>query len=316
MIAARAIAQEGIVLLKNEGGLLPLTDCGTLALFSLRSIDPVFNGGGSASSDVSHYITLEQGLRQAGFKLNEDIINLNKNYLYKGKPSIKPFVGRPRVKRMQGGGAEFISGSQSPKSELPTQVLLSTRYYSDGKTIIEHARKQGNTALIVISRGGGEGYELNTAHLRLTQDEQNLIAQVGKVFSNIALIFNTCNTIELGDVADHPSVKAILWIGYSGSAGMQAVGDILSGKVNPSGHLTDAWLKDNTSTPAANNLLQREQDGSWSLADRSHCKAKNTKNPCARWPNQPQLNRVLGLGHSKQQKGHHLARSLRVGGEL
>ena len=123
---ARKIAQGGIVLLENEDALLPLPKGSRLNLVGLRTVQMAFNGGGSAASDESKCTTLESALRQTGFELNQDLLNVSYNYLKNGKASITSPGKNYKVKQgsAQKGGAEFVAKPGSPvKTEISAKVL-------------------------------------------------------------------------------------------------------------------------------------------------------------------------------------------------
>lgn len=264
---ARKVAQSGIVLLQNSGGLLPLAQGSRLNLLGLRCVQMNFNGGGSAASDESQCTTLPDALRQTGFLLNEDLLNLSANYLKNGKISIQSPGKNYRVKQgsSQKGGAEFVAKPGAPvKTELPAAALTSTSLYPDGRTVLDHARDFSDTALIVLSRGGGEGYDLDPADLRLIESERQLLDAAARTFDNIILVLNTANTVEMGWLADYPQIRAVLWVGFPGTAGNLALGDILNGAVSPSGRLPDTWAASNLAAPAANNYCERTSEGRWS----------------------------------------------------
>lgn len=263
---AQRIAEEGIVLLKNEENLLPLPQGAHLNLVGLRCVQMNYNGGGSAASDESKCMTLEQALEAAGFLLNRDLLNLSYNYLKNGRASITSPGKKFRVKSgsRQKGGAEFIAKPGSPvKTELPVSLLTSRLLYEDGKTVLEHAGQFGDTALVVLARGGGEGYDLDPDDLRLIESERLLLDEVSRHFQKIILVLNMANTMEMGWLAEYPSIKGVLWTGFPGTSGNAALADILRGRVNPSGRLPDTWAASNLSAPAANNFCQMQENGTW-----------------------------------------------------
>ena len=262
---AREVAQNGIVLLQNTDQLLPLPKGTKLNLIGLRTVQLNYNGGGSAASDESKCTTLESALRQTGFLLNEDLLNLSYNFLQKGKVSIQSVKHRVKQGNAQRGGAEFASKPGSPvKSEIPLAALTDSGLYPDGRTVIQHARDYSDLALVVLSRGGGEGYDLDPADLRLIESEKKLFEETAKHFDRIILVLNTANTVEMGWLKEYPQIKAVLWIGFPGTSATLALGDILNGDVTPSGRLPDTWAVSNLTAPAANNFCQMQPDGSWS----------------------------------------------------
>ena len=264
---ARRISQSGIVLLQNRDDFLPLPKGSKLNLVGLRCVQMNYNGGGSAASDESKCITLEDALRQTGFQLNQDLLNLSYHYLKNGKASIAAPKKNDKVKQgsAQKGGAEFAAKPGAPvKPEIDVKTLRSTSLYDDGRTVLEHGRDYSEIALVVLSRGGGEGYDFDPADLRLLESERKLLDETCGVFDNVILVLNTANTVEMGWLKKYPQIKAVLWIGFPGVSGNLALGDILCGDVCPSGHLPDTWADSNLSAPAANNFCQMQEDGTWS----------------------------------------------------
>lgn len=263
---ARTVAQEGIVLLKNDGDLLPLPRGSKLNLVGLRCLQMSYNGGGSAATDESKCVTLVDGLQQTGFALNPQLLNLACNYLKNGKLSLRhPGSYRVRQGGGQKGGAEFATKPGAPvKPEIDARAFTDTTLYPDGRTVLAHAREYSEVALVVLSRGGGEGYDFDPADLQLTQSEKALLDHVCGAFEKVILVLNTANTVEMGWLKDYPQIRSVLWMGFPGTSGNLALGDILCGDCNPSGRLPDTWVASNLSAPAANNFCQRQSDGSWS----------------------------------------------------
>lgn len=277
---AREIAAEGIVLLKNEEAVLPLAKGTHLNLFGLRCVQMNYNGGGSAASDESKCVSLEQGLREAGFLLNQDLLNLSYNYLKNGKYSVASPGENYRVKSRneQKGGAEFVSKPGSPlKAEIPVEALRNTDICPDGQSVMDHAKQFGDIALIVLSRGGGEGYDFDPKDLRITESERQLLNEVCGQFSCVILILNMANVMEMGWLSGYPSVKGVLWTGFPGTSGNLALGDILNGTVNPSGRLPDTWAADCFSAPAAHNFCELQEDGSWNSESFHYSNAPDKK---------------------------------------
>lgn len=265
--AACKIAESGIVLLQNTGDFLPLAPGSRLNLLGLRCVQMNFNGGGSASSDESRCTTLPDALRRSGFVLNEDLLHLSANYLKNGKISITPLSRRHRVQQgnSQKGGAEFVAKAGAcRKPELPAEALTHTGLYPDWRSVLDHAVQFSDTAVIVLSRGGGEGYDLDPEILRLSESERALLDAASQGFAHIILLLNTAAPLEMGWLKEYPKIHAVLWVGFPGTCGTLALGDILCGKVNPSGRLPDLWPASNLSAPAANNYCEMTPDGCWS----------------------------------------------------
>lgn len=257
----QAIADEGFVLMRNENNLLPLQTSEDaklgLSLFGMRSVQLVFNAGGSSASNVERATKLEDALRgeNGGFDVNPDLLNLYYNYYKSGKLSIAP-TSAPA----NSGASEFIEEVNAiTVPELPVEAFTDTALF-DGKTVVEAAREYSDTALITIGRGGGEMFDFTPSGLLLSAEETAMVDAVANGFEHVVLVVNSANPMELDFIEQYPSIEAVVWIGFPGETGIESLAKILSGKVNPSGHLPDTWLKDNTAAPATNNYLQLNAD--------------------------------------------------------
>lgn len=230
------IQREGSVLLENKEKTLPLKDTKKLNVFGISSVSITYGGSGSGAADESKNVTLQQGLEDAGFELNSDLTDFYKKNLPK----------------KEGGNAFSLNGGDYNIYE-PTQDK-----YSDD--LIKEAKDFSDTAVVVISRNGGEGADLpqNMAdykkgdkdkhYLELQNVEKEMLAMVEKNFSKVIVVVNSSNAMELGFLKDQ-GVDAALWIGGPGLSGLTAIGEILKGDVNPSGRLVDTYAYDLESNP-------------------------------------------------------------------
>jgi beta-glucosidase len=280
----RSIAEEGIVLLRNEEGLLPVeTSENTktkLNLFGIRSIQLVYNGGGSTASDVTKCVKLETALEGANYELNNDLLYLYYNFYKTGRVALAPTSVPPN-----GSASEFIDRPDNIViPEVPGSAYADRSLYNDGGAIIDHALAFSDIALVTLGRGGGEGFDLTGPDLRITADEAALLDAVCGAFSKVILLINSANTLELDFLARYPSIKSILWIGYPGESGTEAVAKILDGTVNPSGRLADTWAASNFSAPAANNFEERNADDTWAAQSFHYANAPAPTNTTALYP--------------------------------
>ena len=235
---AQELVQEGAVLLKDQDNALPLAEGTAVNLFGYGSVDPIYGGSGSGASDTSSNIDLVTGLTNAGFTVNQELVD---------------FYKKSGVSRAAQKGFE---GSNFTPAEVPAAQ------YTD--TLLQNAKAFSDVAIVTISRVGGEGGDLpqdmyaagysktddGRHYLELTQDEEDLLALIkAQGFSKVIVLINSSNAMELGFLEDD-SIDAALWIGSLGSTGFNAVGEILSGKVNPSGRLSDTYAYDLTTAPA------------------------------------------------------------------
>lgn len=261
----QTIADEGFVLMQNDDNFLPLktsADAKTgINLFGMRAVQLVYNSGGSSASNVDRAIRLEDALQgeNGNYNVNPDLLNLYYNYYKSGDISIDK-TDAPA----NSSASEFIEEpSNITVPEVPANAYTDTTLYSDGKTILDHAKDFSDTAMIVLGRGGGEMYDFTVKELQLQDDEAAMVDDVANKFSNVILVINSANAMELDFVDKYPSIKSVVWIGYPGESGINSLARIINGTVNPSGHLADTWLKDNMANPAANNYLEAAADGAW-----------------------------------------------------
>ena len=235
---AQELVQEGAVLLKDQNSALPLAEGTAVNLFGYGSVDPIYGGSGSGASDTSSNIDLVTGLTNAGFTVNQELVD---------------FYKKSGVSRAAQKGFE---GSNFTPAEVPAAQ------YTD--TLLQNAKAFSDVAIVTISRVGGEGGDLpqdmyaagysktddGRHYLELTKDEEDLLALIkAQGFGKVIVLVNSSNAMELGFLEDD-SIDAALWIGSLGSTGFNAVGEILSGKVNPSGRLSDTYAYDLTTAPA------------------------------------------------------------------
>ena len=235
---AQELVQEGAVLLKDKDNALPLAEGTAVNLFGYGSVDPIYGGSGSGASDTSSNVDLVTGLTNAGFSVNQELVDFYK----------KSGVSRAAQKGFEGSN---FTPAEVPAAQYTDALLQNAKAFSD-------------VAIVTFSRVGGEGGDLpqdmyaagysktddGRHYLELTQDEEDLLALIkAQGFGKVIVLVNSSNAMELGFLEDD-SIDAALWIGSLGSTGFNAVGEILSGKVNPSGRLSDTYAYDLTTAPA------------------------------------------------------------------
>ncbi|MCI6681342.1 MAG: glycoside hydrolase family 3 C-terminal domain-containing protein [Parafannyhessea umbonata] len=241
--ATRAVTEqvegEAIVLLKNQDGALPLSSTGKVNVFGSTADNNFSYGGtGSGSGDASKNVTLYQGLKNAGLKLNPELVK----FYQKSAKSSKD-MGRV--------------GTDWNLYELP-----QAKY---DQKLIDNAKSYSDTALVVLTRKGGEGFDLPTdmasykgseagrSYLQLTPNEEDLLAMAKANFKKVVVVLNSPNTMELGFLND-PKIQAAIWVGTPGSTGCNAIGKVLTGAVNPSGRTVDTFAYDLKSAPSYYNF--------------------------------------------------------------
>lgn len=232
---AEEIANEGLVLLKNENDSLPLANK-KINVFGSTAFSFKYGGGGSGASDQTRAIDLFDALKNAGIEYNQELYDY-----YAVLPELEEATGKADtglVQVMKGMlGGEEASGEPG----VSDAALAQAKEYSDN-------------AMIIIQSEGVEASDLSTDKLKVTDKMLDLIKKVADNFSNVTLVVNAGNTFELGFVEDYPSIRSVLWVGTPGPFGTNALAKVLSGELNPSGRITDTYVYDVESSPASENF--------------------------------------------------------------
>lgn len=230
----KAIQGEGTILLKNDG-FLPMAGTEQVTLFGRDSVDFMYGGGGSGSlSSKVTRATMREALEADGFSVNPVMWDLLSGLTEK-------------YPRGTSGVGQLLSVGEIPVSEYTADVRASYAQYSDA-------------AIVVIGRSGSEGTDLELGGngqphaLELGQDEIRILEEACGNFDNVVVILNTSATLELGFLDEYPQIRAALYVGFTGDTGLEVIGDILNGSVNPSGHTVDTFAYDLTTSPSYVNM--------------------------------------------------------------
>ena len=221
-------AKEGIVLLKNDG-VLPLSEK-QLALYGCGSIDTTFCGTGSGYAFAPYHVTVYDGLVKAGFAIKSGLWIEN----YK------------KYKKEMEKKAEKLS-------LLDKRFSCITPYFD--ADLIKEEEINGidcDTAIYCIKRNTGENFDRKAekGDYYLSDNEKANIELLGSRFKKLIVILNTC-VIDASYLQENEAVKAIVLLGQAGMESGTALADILSGKTNPSGRLTDSWARSYEDYPAS-----------------------------------------------------------------
>ena len=232
--ASRALAEEGIVLLKNRKNALPVTNDERIALFGVTSYDFIAGGTGSGDVHRPYVIDLKQGLANAGYTLDESVDSFYKEYMADEKM---------RCERINGDNGWQID------RERAIEVVPSE--------LIRKAAETSDCAIITFGRVFGEGKDRNYHYnYLLSKDESRLLDEVSKAFhakgKKVNVILNIGGYIDVWSWQNKADGIVLCWL--PGQEGGNAVASILSGKVNPSGHLPSTMSKDYWKEPSADNF--------------------------------------------------------------
>lgn len=247
---SKEAAQEGMVLLKNEKGLLPLPKGSKIALFGKGSFDYVKGGGGSGDVSTVYVRNLYEGLKE----LKSEVM------LYE---PLSDYY-RKDVEAQYAGGA---APGMTVEPELKEELVKDARAFTD-------------TAVIVLSRFSGEGWDRSSVEYNgeynpwetetsmpkisgkifpdgdfyLTQEEKNMIGQVEAQFDNIIVVLNIGGMIDTAWLKEDDKLSSALIMWQGGMEGGLAAAEILTGKVNPSGKLTDTFAARVEDYPSTENF--------------------------------------------------------------
>lgn len=229
---ARKAAADGIVLLKNEG-LLPLDPALPVALLGSGASQMIKGGTGSGDVNDREVVSLMQGFQNAGVAVTSE------NW-------IQDYDARYRKSRQLWRDTilEKAGGRESPWKFF--YAYAGTPYkMPEGRAITEEDVAGAQAAVYVISRVAGEGKDrlVEPGDYLLSDGEKRDLEQLCTLCGRVAVLINSGAPIDLTEILRHPEVKALLFLGQLGMEGGNAAADVLLGKVNPSGHLTDTWAK-------------------------------------------------------------------------
>ena len=233
----------------QPGKFLSIAVCGHSGIF-----DSEYGGSGSGGFDTSNNKNLYESLNDAGFVTNP---RLKRFY----ESSQSGPVRTANSSDLDNGDNQKIATAETPQSKYTDAVRNSYADYSD-------------VALVVITRIGGEGFDLpryqgdsegavspDSHYLELDQNEIDLLTAVTDgTFKRVVVVFNTPSSFEATFRKDSAyaafadKIDAAVWIGFTGSNGITALGEILNGDVNPSGRLVDTWAADFTKNPSFVNF--------------------------------------------------------------
>lgn len=229
-LVARKIAEESIVLLKNEENLLPFEEGRNVAFFGRTQIGTLYSGNGSGGANVVGCGTILDKCEKAGLALEPLVKGF---YQYKAETETvteEDEFDWTKVSEMVNSGImyEIFGKYRAPLEE-----------YEVPDTLVFQAAEKTDTAVIVIGRNsGGEECDRHlTEDYYLTALEEKLVKNVCTHFANVAVILNVNGLIDLSWMKKYPVVKSLLFVGIPGEEGAAAIAEILTGAVNPSGKL-------------------------------------------------------------------------------
>lgn len=235
-LVCKKVADEGVVLLKNDKNTLPVSTEQKIALFGVTSYDFIPGGTGSGNVNRPYVIDLQEGLANAGFSLDKELDAFYKEYM------VDEAIRR---KRIDGDSKWFID------REKAIEVVPEEH--------IEKSAESADAAIITIGRVFGEGKDRDYFYsYLLTPREQELISRVAEAFhakgKKVIIIINSGGFIEMTSWQDKVDAVVMGWM--PGQEGGNTIASVLCGEVNPSGHLPSTISVSYDLEPTAENFPQ------------------------------------------------------------
>ena len=246
------IASEGDVLLKNANKALPLASYEKhVTCFGIATVDMVTAGGGSGAGTTGNngvaFTGIEDSLKDAGLQVNPSTIDLYNTY-----------------KTMQNATKTADNNLlEIPLSEYTSSTIASYYGYNDAAIVTLHRTGAENKDLVTCQTPGHANEDDH--YLMLDDNERALIKHVKSYFGKVIVVINSSNIMEVPELSadktsDNLGVDAILWVGGVGNNGAMAIGKILNGEVNPSGHTSDIWTRNFKNDPSFTNFGWQNQN--------------------------------------------------------
>ena len=268
------ICNEGMILLKNDG-FLPFKNVKKISIVGKNAF--TFNTGVGARSATNPYevkpLNLEDAFKNAGFDINQTVMDFygqRANYSWNNNRLSGP--GRSNGNDGWKGNSQVQIG-ETPISAYSQEILNSFDQYKD--VAIQFITREGSEGVDMkaidardydpagVTSGlpqGEEFDELNNNHaLQMTDNERDLFNELKKHFQHIVIVLNTPASFECDALEKDSKVSGIVWIGQPGDTGITSLVNILTGKVNPSGHTVDTWARDFKEDPTYQNFSDNAQ---------------------------------------------------------
>ncbi|MGM0844834.1 MAG: glycoside hydrolase family 3 N-terminal domain-containing protein [Bacillota bacterium] len=240
-IVSEKISNEGLVLLKNENNSLPLEDK-KVNVFGSTAFTFKYGGGGSGASDLSRAVNLFDALTNAGIEYNKELYDY-----YAELPELEETTGNSDTGIVQVVKGMLSNDEPAGEPDVTDDAIAQAKAYSEN-------------AMLIVQSDAVEASDVSEDQLKLSDEMHNLVQKVSENFSNVTIVVNAGNTLELGFLEDYPSIQSVIWVGTPGPFGTNSLAKALSGELNPSGRITDTYAYDVASSPASENFGDYEYE--------------------------------------------------------
>ncbi len=248
----RQSATEGMVLLKNDNNTLPMVSAKNVALFGCTSYNFIAGGTGSGNVNRAYTVSLLDGLKNAGYNVNESLKAKYESHIQAENERNKP----------TGPYAMFLP-TPPPTELVPASAELANMV------------KATDVALITIGRNSGEFLDRKSADFNLSSEEDDLISSVCRAFhavgKPVVVVLNVGGVIETSSWKSRPDAILLAWQG--GQEGGNSVADVLAGKVSPSGKLPMTFPISFTDHASSANFPTEGKSSSMNFTDHGEQKA-------------------------------------------
>jgi beta-glucosidase len=227
---ARQAAAEGMILLKNDDKALPFkSNIKKVATFGVSAYNTVVGGSGSGFVNRAYEVVLADGLTNLGLKIDVPTRKFYDEYITKQRAAVPP-----------------ATLWKAPKFPEPALEL----------SVIENLANTTDVALITIGRNSGEGKDRKLEDYYLTEEEKKQIGAIATAFHSkgkkVVAVLNVGGVIEVASWRNNFDAILLAW--QPGQEAGNAIADVLTGKVNPSGKLAVSFPVDYKDVPSAGNF--------------------------------------------------------------
>lgn len=247
---ARKAAADGMVLLKNKGNILPLVQESKIALYGAGASQTIKGGNGSGDVNERESVSIYQGLKNAGFHITtEDWIREYDRVYTELKNNWREYINQ-EVARRGGGDINFWTVYCTKPFQIPA-----------GPEIMK-AEETCDVAIYVISRTAGEGADrfVREGDYYLTEDEHERLKDICQLYKDVIVVVNSGGQIDLSFMDEFNNINGLILMMQAGMEGGNALADVISGKVSPSGKLTDTWVLKYEDYPNATTFSHNNGD--------------------------------------------------------
>ena len=226
---ARRAAAEGMVLLKNEGQILPLQEGTKVALYGVGASRTIKGGTGSGDVNERETVSIYQGMKNAGFEITtEDWIKA-----YDEQYQAARYAWRDEIEEKASKLEDQVSGFFNVYSTTPFRMPAG----------VPVTQTDAEIAIYILSRVAGEGADRfdTEGDYYLTKEEKQQLSDIYSMYKHVIVAVNTGGLADLSFMDEYSNIEALLQIVQPGMEAGNAFADIISGKVTPSGKMTDTW---------------------------------------------------------------------------